>query len=356
MSLDDVQVLGEWNFTLQSDTPLFWIKSGQLERYLLRFRAQSYCNPATFGFVFHAEADGPGTDGVSFWVERSAARTGLDYKPAVKRYILAGDGLDSKPVITREYPDVDGHTVEDCQMLVQGYTGCIFLQDKKVQIKFRLKQMKGSVAFYNTTQNQETTRDEVFFSGVAITAMRRGPLEVAGVLARRERQILGHSATAYKEEESIRSKNAGADEAGGGFGEQPDVTARPYADSAAVTFAQTTSTQFRGSRAGSQAAMRSTAPSFGGRGSMGSPARGMNATVLAGGPQFASNVASVAGRRGRLGQSASDGMLKKTKGSGDSWLPLATNSFMREQDLMRNTMKPRRHVDSSNACSDFIAM
>merc|ERR1740117_2480685 len=93
--LEDVQVLGEWNFTLQGDTPLYWLRCGQLDRYLLRFTVHSPC-PSTCGIVFHAEADGPGTDGTSFWIERRKTATG-----GTRRYILSGEGLDSKPIVTR---------------------------------------------------------------------------------------------------------------------------------------------------------------------------------------------------------------------------------------------------------------
>jgi len=386
VTLDDVQVMGEWNFTLQSNTPLFWIKSGSLDRYLLRFRAQSPCSPSTFGLVFHAEADGPGTDGASFWIERTPQRGTLGEGPK-KRYILAGDGLESKPVITREFPDTGGTGFEDVQILLQGYTGCIFLQDRKVQIKFKMKHQKGSVAFYNTTQNPKAASDDVFFSGVAITAMRRGPLEIDGSLAHRERGLM-RTAESWKDpNEAGRAKHGadGSEElAGEGVAAEvattqwsssakpPGVTASTAApsDSAAFSFAaQTTSsgTQFRSPQQGSGTlstqrspdGMRSTAPSL-----------ARSRLAGAGGSMAATSRQQWPGggmsQKGRLRQSASDGALRKSGGhlkssmtltrhggGGDGWVPLATNAPKREQDLMQGVI--RRDLEKSN-CKDFIAM
>jgi len=176
--LDDVQVLGVWNFTLQSDTPLYWLRCGALEKYLLKFKIRMPM-PATAGIVLHAEVDGLGTDGASFWIERRD-RGGQN----TKRYLMSGEGLESKAIVTRSFPDDGGVLEEEIEVLMQGYSGTIFLQNRAVKINFKCKQGKGSIAFYNSTQGAE--EDDVTFSGVRITAMRRGPMEIGGVLGRRE--------------------------------------------------------------------------------------------------------------------------------------------------------------------------
>lgn len=191
-TLEDVQVLGEWNFTLQPDTPLFWLKAGRLDRYLLRYTCRASSQPATLGVVFHAEADGRGTDGCSFWIERQPrARNG----DCLKTYCLSGDALESRPIVTRSFPDVPGQYEEEVQIYIQGYTGCIFLNGKKVQLKFRCKRMSGSVAFYNTSKDCD-----VSFARVSITALHRGPMEVAGILGQREQKLLASKSATGAEE------------------------------------------------------------------------------------------------------------------------------------------------------------
>jgi len=109
--LDDIQVLGVWNFTIQPETPLVWLRTGALDRYLLKFQIHSSI-PSTAGLIFHSEADGPGSDGVSFWIERR-----LQDGVMTRRYVLAGDGLESKPLATRKYDDPGGECVEDIEVL-----------------------------------------------------------------------------------------------------------------------------------------------------------------------------------------------------------------------------------------------
>jgi len=180
---DDVQVLGAWNFTLQGDTPLFWIKSGALDSYLLQFRV-SLPYPGTAGLVLHSEQDGTGADGVSFWIER---RPGHGGRQGTRRYMLAGDGLDSQPVATRGFPDSGGAHEEFVEVLVQGYNGHVLLQDRKMRLSFRARSGRGCLAFYNSTQAEN---DDVHFSGVRVTALRKGPLEISGTLGRREHSLL----------------------------------------------------------------------------------------------------------------------------------------------------------------------
>lgn len=363
-TLDDVHVLGEWNFTLQSDTPLYWIKSGNLDRYLLRFRAHSPGCPSTFGIVFHAEADGPGTDGCSFWIERSAGFK--NQGEPTKRYLLAGDALESQSVITRPFPDSRSEEVEDVQMLVQGYTGVIFLQDRKVQIKFRLKHLKGSVAFYNTTQANDAFRDDVTFSGVAITALRRGPMEIAGKLGQREQAMLGRDSRpqAGGASDGLVGEAAAADLA---VGNQASLVAAGPSTRGGGGCGGRSSM----SASDPSAAFRATAPERQ-SGSRTGPVGTRSVSAVAGrgsGRNMASASQTWGKGRGaakgvRLRQSASDGVLRKSGGSlfaattgsnhnGGGWIPVATNAHMGEQELLKDVN--RRELETG-ACKDFIAM
>merc|ERR1719424_588777 len=116
--------------------------------------------PSTAGMIFHSEADGPGIDGVSFWIERREVDGEM-----TRRYVLAGDGLESKPLATRSYPDPGGEAVEDVEVLVQGFTACIFVRNRQVQIRCRTKASRGSICFYNSTKVSDGGLDEdVHFS------------------------------------------------------------------------------------------------------------------------------------------------------------------------------------------------
>merc|ERR1719436_2081472 len=113
----------------------------------MKFKVHMPC-PSTCGFVFHAEADGTGSDGVSFWCER---RPGSNAESqGSRRYMLAGEGLESNPIATRAYPDPGGDFAEEVELLVQGHAGAVFLQNKKIKLNFRTKPGKGSLAFYNS--------------------------------------------------------------------------------------------------------------------------------------------------------------------------------------------------------------
>lgn len=172
-----VQVLGPWNFTLQVDTPLYWLRCGALDHYLMKARVRTPC-PSTVGVVIHSEADSSGMEGVSFWIERT---------PDGKRYFLAGTDLDSSPVVTRVYTDRGGEATEDFEVMMQGASGVIFLRDRVVKIKFQLRRSKGSLAFYNTSRGEAS---EVHFSNVHITNMSKAAPELSGMLASREKAIL----------------------------------------------------------------------------------------------------------------------------------------------------------------------
>lgn len=191
-SVSDVKVLGEWNFTLQDDTPLYWLKCGNLEHYLLRCRVRCPC-PCSVGMVWHSEAEGSGMEGVSFWMERTLGK---------RRYFLGGSDLESEPVVTREYVtsegDDGGYWTEEWEALVQGYTACVFVQGRKVSLKCRCIRNSGAIAFFNATRPSEAEMalwsgsTEVHFSHVSLTTLTRGPLTVSGMLAAREK-VLTHS-------------------------------------------------------------------------------------------------------------------------------------------------------------------
>lgn len=306
--LDDIQVMGSWNFTLQADTPLYWLRCGRLDKYLLKFKIHYPC-PSTCGLVLHAEADFGGTDGTSFWIER---RPGVDGQGPTKRYLLSGEGLESRPIVTRFYPD-DGRDQEDeVEILMQGYSGCILLQNRKVQLKFRCKHDKGSIAFYNSTQAE---RDDIHFSDVRITAMRRGPMEIGGTLGRRERSMLGfdrmaQESTAVEDEDFVGSR----------------------IDDHNPGMAQSSSSSF------SQAA----------------PGRRQLSRTHHG----SSSV---------LQRSASEGLLRKTMsgprpfkpsstlgGKGGKWVAVALNAPASEKQLIRGSMPTK--APSLASCQDFIAM
>lgn len=201
--VSDVKVLGSWNFTLQDDTPLYWLKCGNLEHYLLRARVRCPC-PCSVGMVWHSEAEGSGMEGISFWMERTQGR---------RRYFLGGSDLESEPVVTREYTtsesDDGGFWTEEWEVLVQGHAGCVFLQGRKVRLKCRSIRNSGAIAFFNATRPSEAEKQawagstEVHFSHVSLTTLTRGPLTVSGMLAARE-NVLSYSVS--PEEKALQEK------------------------------------------------------------------------------------------------------------------------------------------------------
>lgn len=209
-TVSDVKVLGSWNFTLQDDTPLYWLKCGNLDHYLLRARVRCPC-PCSVGMVWHSEAEGSGMEGVSFWMERSQGR---------RRYFLGGSDLESEPVVTREYTtsesDDGGFWTEEWEVLVQGYQGCVFLQGRKVRLKCRSIRNAGAIAFFNATRPSEADKQawggstEVHFSHVSMTTLTRGPLTVSGMLAARE-NILSYSVS--PEEKAVQERRKQQQEA-----------------------------------------------------------------------------------------------------------------------------------------------
>lgn len=219
-AISDVKVLGSWNFTLQDDTPLYWLKCGNLEHYLLRCRVRLPC-PCSAGMVFHSEAEGSGMEGVSFWMERSIGK---------RRYFLGGSDLESEPIVTREYvtteTDDGGFWTEEWEALVQGHTACVFLHGRKIRLKCRCIRNSGAIAFFNATRMSEADQvlwsggSEVHFSHVNLTTLTRGPLTVSGMLAAREK-ILSYSLSPQEkvlQEQRDQQKRAASSWAGTAVG------------------------------------------------------------------------------------------------------------------------------------------
>mmetsp|Transcript_129739 Transcript_129739/g.225434 ORF Transcript_129739/g.225434 Transcript_129739/m.225434 type:complete len:379 (-) Transcript_129739:63-1199(-) len=355
-TLDDVQVMGVWNFTIQPETPLTWLRTGLLDRYLLKFTMHAPV-PAAAGFIFHAEADGPGTDGVSFWIVRSLDKEGN----SSHRFMLAGEGLDSRPVSTRKVADANAEEIAvDVEVLVQGDKTVIFLQNRSVKVSCRTKMARGSLAFYNSTRvapDKDDASAEVHFSGIRITALRRGPLEISGFLGRRERALMEEPAP-LELSEPVEAEDVLVDDEMQKASRATDSTWAPES-SAGMQFVQTDATSFHDATmrpASEIPARRSTAP---GRSRRQPPSRSIS---TASGPFGRGNSAST---QQRLRHSASDSTLRKngralcglssagrTRGAADSWVPLALNAPASQKKFMGDTHPSLGRSE----CTDFIRM
>jgi len=372
--LGDIQVLGVWNFTIQAETPLVWLRTGALDRYLLKLNIHTDL-PSTAGMIFHSEADGPGVDGVSFWIERREVDGEM-----TRRYVLAGDGLESKPLATRRYPDHAGEDVEDVEVLVQGFTACIFVRKRTVQIRCRMKASRGSICFFNSTKTTEDGKGEdVHFSNCRITALRRGPLEVAGNLARREKALNELEPPAESTGDALDPLSADVGIAFGDDGlEKAEVWPRGFQDSQATTAAPespmnspmnsthlaksaaaTSMGTFYKAGASTKGGFMNTASSRGTFGKQGSPMGTTSSTMFSGrtaGPaKLRSNLSDSALRQSG---SALCGLSPATKGRGvgDEWIPLAMNPPRSEQAFVREHAirpVPKSHT---NSCQEFIKM
>jgi len=389
-TLDDVHVLGTWNFTLQSDTPLYWIRSGVLDRYHMRFQVHTSC-PSTCGIIIHGEADGAGTDGVSFWSERRRAKEGSDAKDT-RRYILAGNGLDSRSIVTRTFPDDGGNFHEEVEVLVQGYTGAVFLQGRKITLKFRMKQGRGCVAFYNSS-SVRGGQDDVTFSDVRITALHRGQLEMSGKLGQRERAVMAlderpASDEPAEDQNTIDPRSEGVSSVVAAdvvlAGAAPlDASTKPGGDNTCSTFAPT-ATFGRGSGTFYSTAEASSRAS-GGFGSpqaatlrprtadtrgIATPQRGAGgpqpdfkrSSPLLGVPHWSNKGGGGAPSPSFIKKSSSESMLRRTTGSmwgtapanrNIKWTATPINAPSSEHTLMQQSIKSRKGP-KSNMCSDFI--
>jgi len=366
--LDDIQVLGVWNFTIQPETPLVWLRTGPLDRYLMRFSITSDL-PSTAGMIFHTEADGPGIDGVSFWMERREIDGVL-----TRRYVLAGDGLESRPLATRKYPDPGGEATEDIEVLVQGFTAVVFVRNRQVQIRCRTKPSRGSICFYNSTKvSADGQHEDVHFSNVRITALRRGPLEVSGLLARRERAL--NEPPLKETDDAIALDPLQADgsivfgdgeDKVNGFQDSVATTAGPETPGVSTHMTKSGAATTMGPFFNATAKHGATKPGFrhtstarGGFGKLGSSTMPNSSAMFSG----RSNASPA-----RLRPSLSDSSLRKSgvalcglspaakaRGfGGDDWIPLTMNPPKSEQKFVReHAIRPSA---SSHACQDFIKM
>jgi len=368
--LDDIQVLGVWNFTIQPDTPLVWLRTGPLDRYLLKF--QVHCDlPSTAGMIFHSEADGPGIDGVSFWIERRLQPSG----EMTRRYMLAGDGLESKPLATRMYPDPGGDAVEDVELLCQGFTSVIFVRNRQVQIRCRTKASRGSICFYNSTKaTEDGDGGDVHFSNTRITALRRGPLEVGGTLARRERALEPRQEA--DEPGALDPLNAdgsvvfgdGDEKKDGGFYDSVATTAPPESEGGSMhltkSAAATTTGQFfpmnSSSPGATKGGFRNTVTTRGAFGKLGSPgpsnSSAMFSSTRGGGPTRLRACLSDSALRKSGSALCGLSAAAKVRGFGDDWVPLAMNPPKSEQAFVREHVIRPLPASRSNACQEFIKM
>jgi len=324
--------------------------------------------PMTCGIIFHAEADGPGTEGVSFWVERLVRRDGS----LGRRFVAAGNGLESKPVVTRWYDDEGGDLIEDVEFLSQGYSGCFFLHDRKVKMNMRTKAGRGSIAFYNSSQGEE---GDAHFSGVNITALRRGPMEIGGVLGRREKALQTSEAevlpAAPGESDLVSAADFGTF-AGGDVELAEEREGSPQGGAAKKHHRTSASTTLAPDSAmpGLSQVMSSTA-TFGTRSMMSRswqtstdpPTRARPAPASQPWPRSRSSP----GLRTAPRRMASEGALRKNGGavcgikpasktwsSGSaSFAPFALNAPRTEMELVKSA---QRDKVMSSSCSDFITM
>lgn len=366
--LDDIQVLGVWNFTIQPDTPLVWLRTGPLDRYLLRY--QIHCDlPSTSGMIFHSEADGPGIDGVSFWIERRQLPDGS----MTRRYMLAGDGLESKPLATRTYPDPGGPAVEDIELLVQGFTAVIFVRNRAVQIRCRMKASRGSICFYNSTKaTEDGEREDVHFSDCRITALRRGPLEVGGTLARRERALnsLNEPQQQAEEQGALDPLNAdgsvmyddGTKKDGRGFHDSVATTAPPESTGGSMHLtksaaATTTGNFFKSSPSmgATRGGFRNTTTTRGAFGNQGSPPM-FSGKAGSGQPRMRATLSDSSLRKSGVALCGLSPAAKARGFGGDDWVPLAMNPPKSEQTFVREHAIRPLPASHKNACQDFIKM
>lgn len=356
--LDDIQVLGVWNFTIQAETPLVWLRTGALDRYLLRFSITSD-SPSTAGLIFHAEADGPGLDGVSFWVER---RPGQDGGEGTRRYVLAGNGLESQPLVTKKYPDLGGELSEEVEVLVQGFSTVIFVRNRQVQIRCRTKLSRGSMCFFNSTKaTEDGLGEDVHFSNCRITALRRGPLEVAGTLMRREMALQEEQMPQIEPSagESIVFDEEAAEKKGDGRPESVATTALPDSPNNSTRLmkaAATTAGTFY-SPGTTKGGFRNTTGSYG---KQGQPSQSHGNSMFTGRSGLGST---------RMKSSLSDSSLRKSGSAlcglspakqarafhGDEWVPLAKNLPKTNMKLLReHAIKPLPASRQERGCHDFI--
>lgn len=354
--LDDIQVLGVWNFTIQAETPLVWLRTGALDRYLLRFQIHSDL-PSTPGLIFHAEADGPGTDGVSFWIERREGRDGAE---GTRRYVLAGDGLESKPLVTKTYPDPGGAAVEDIEVLVQGFTAVIFCRNRQVQIRCRTKSSRGSMCFYNSTKaTEDGLGEDVHFSNCRITALRRGPLEVAGTLARRERALEQARGPVPQiepnPEASMMTGEEDTDMKGDGRPESVATTALPDSPGNSTHLLKAAATTGSFYQTASSPGVTRGGFRKGAHGKLGGSDAMFSSTGLSS-TRLRPSLSDSALRKSGVALCGLSSATRARGFGGDEWTPLATNPPKSEARFTREHAIKPLPASRSNVCHDFIKM
>lgn len=319
--------------------------------------------PSTAGMIFHSEADGPGIDGVSFWIERRMVDG--EY---TRRYVLAGDGLESKALATRKYPDSPGESVEDIEVLVQGFTAVIFVRNRQVQIRCRTKASRGSICFFNSTKaSEDGLHDDVHFSNCRITALRRGPLEVSGLLARRERALNepppmeSEDAMALDPLQADGSIVFGEDDKGAAF-DSVATTAPPESPGGSMQLSKmgaaatmTTFNKTASSPAMTKTGFRHTTTARGGFGKLGSQPPAMFAGRAGASPaRLRPNMSDSALRKSGVALCGLSSAAKARSFGGDEWVPLTMNPPKSEQKFVReHAIRPSA---STRACQDFIKM
>jgi len=187
---DDVNFLGPHHFTLQEDTPLYWLDNGgPLQRYLLKvdvrakFRRE---DTVVCGLTFHSSYSEGALEpesGLWFWAE---------IRGGAVNYCVGGADLESG------FTRVDGGLCQPLEeegeflelrdswkILVQGSYGCIFPKagsKKKIRLTWTARRPQGHVAFFNYSC---TARDslEVHFRDLSFTLLNTGPALPASLVA-----------------------------------------------------------------------------------------------------------------------------------------------------------------------------
>jgi hypothetical protein len=210
---DDVNFLGPHHFTLQEDTPLYWLDNGgPLQRYLLKvdvrakFRRE---DTVVCGLTFHSSySDGAlePESGIWFWAE---------IRGGVVNYCVGGADLESGatrvdgglcPPLEEEGEFLELR--DSWKILVQGSYGCIFPKaaaKKKTRLTWTARRPQGHVAFFNYSC---TAREalEVHFRDLSFTLLNTGPALPPSMLASKyasfEQSSLQHSVASVKSTKS----------------------------------------------------------------------------------------------------------------------------------------------------------
>jgi hypothetical protein len=213
---DDVNFLGPHHFTLQEDTPLYWLDNGgPLQRYLLKvdvrakFRRE---DTVVCGLTFHSSYSEGALEpesGLWFWAE---------IRGGAVNYCVGGADLESG------FTRVDGGLCQPLEeegeflelrdswkILVQGSYGCIFPKagsKKKIRLTWTARRPQGHVAFFNYSC---TARDslEVHFRDLSFTLLNTGPALPASLVASKFASFEQSSLAASQQSIAASNKSAG---------------------------------------------------------------------------------------------------------------------------------------------------